>query len=90
MSPSCTIKDRCGPSGKECRADDRACQGDAVQQGLEILCESKEADPPTYVYCPTGTQARDSSVVWILLVVAFLIAAVGGTVFALVIRKRPS
>jgi hypothetical protein len=89
MSATCAVRDRCGPTGKECRADDRACQNDAVQQGLEILCERKDTEPETYVYCPAGTQARDSSVVWLLLVVAFLIAAVGGGIVALVVRKRP-
>lgn len=88
MRAACTIRDRCGPTGRECRSDDRACQSLAVQDGLEILCESTETEPSTYVYCPAGTQARDSNVVWILLVVAFLIAAVGGAVFALVVRKR--
>ncbi len=88
MSRACSIQDRCGPTGKECRADDRACQNDAVQQGLEILCESRESEPSIYVYCPAGTQARDSNVVWLLLVVAFLIAAVGGAILALALRKR--
>jgi hypothetical protein len=85
MSSACSVRDRCGPTGKECRADDRDCQNTAVKDGLEILCEDRDAQ--TYVYCPTGTQARDSSVVWILLVVAVLIAIVGGGVLALAMKK---
>jgi hypothetical protein len=88
MSNVCSVKDKCGPTGKECRADDRECQNAATQNGLEILCEDRGTQ--TYVYCPAGTQARDSSVVWLLLVVAVLIAIVGGAVLALAMRKASS
>jgi hypothetical protein len=37
MSSACSVRDRCGPTGKECRADDRDCQNTAVKDGLEIL-----------------------------------------------------
>jgi hypothetical protein len=87
MSATCSVKDKCGPTGKECRADDRECQNAAVKDGLEILCEDREA--AIYVYCPAGTQARDSSVVWILLVVAILIAVVGVGILALAMRRAP-
>lgn len=87
MSSTCSVRDKCGPTGKECRADDRECQSAAVKDGLEILCEDRDAQ--TYVYCPAGTQARDSSVVWILLVVAVAIAVVGAGILALALRKAP-
>lgn len=88
MSAACSVRDRCGPTGKACGAEDRACQSEAAAGGLEILCEDRSTEPATYVYCPTGTEARDSGVVWILLVVAFLVAAVGGAVLALALRRR--
>ena len=88
MSAACSVKDKCGPTGKECRADDRECQSAAVKDGLEIFCEDR--DTQSYVYCPVGTQARDSSVVWILLVVAVLIAIVGGGILAIAMRRARS
>lgn len=90
MKGTCSIQDRCGPSGKECASDDRVCQDEAVRDGLEILCESTDTTPSHYVYCPRGTEARDSSVVWLLLVVAVLIATVGGGVFYVVLKRAPS
>lgn len=88
MSSTCSVRDRCGPTGKECRSDDRDCQNAAVQDGLEILCEDR--DTHAFVYCPPGTQQRDSSVVWILLIVAVLIAMIGGGILALAMKsKRP-
>lgn len=88
MSAVCSVRDRCGPTGKECRADDRECQNAATQNGLEILCEDRGAQ--TYVYCPAGTTARDSGVVWILLVAAVAIAVIGAAVLALALNaKRP-
>lgn len=87
MSNTCSVRDRCGPTGKECRADDRECQNAAVGDGLEILCEVRETR--TYVYCPAGTRQRDSNVVWLLLVVAALIAIVGGGILAFAMRRAP-
>ena len=88
MSATCSVRDRCGPTGKECRSDDRDCQNTAVQDGLEIHCEDREAQ--SFVYCPPGTEQRDSNVVWLLLVVAVLIAMVGGGILALAMNsKRP-
>jgi hypothetical protein len=85
---ACSVQEKCGPTGVECAADDRVCQSDAVQRGLEIVCEVTDAGPPAYVYCPAGTAQRDSSVVWMLLVVAALIAAIGGTVLFIAVRKK--
>lgn len=85
MSRVCSVKEKCGPTGKECRADDRDCQNAAVKDGLEIVCDDTESQ--TYVYCPAGTQARDSGVVWILLVVAVLIATAGAGILAIALRK---
>ena len=88
MAAVCSVRDKCGPTGKECRADDRDCQSAAVKDGLEILCEDRDAQ--LYVYCPPGTEQRDSSIVWLLLVVAVLIAAVGGGLVAITMRKSPT
>jgi hypothetical protein len=87
LSGSCHVRDRCGPSGKECRADDRACQSAAISEGLEILCERTEDDAAVYAYCPRGIESRDSGVVWLLLLVAVAIAVVGGGVFLRIMRK---
>lgn len=88
MNGPCAVRDKCGPTGKECRSDDRECQAGAVQLGLEIVCESSAEAPPVYVYCPTATQARDSGVVWLLLAVAVLIAVGGGALLTLLIRRK--
>ena len=87
MALVCSVRDKCGPTGKECRADDRECQNGAVKNGLEILCEDR--DTQTYVYCPPGTRQRDSSIVWLLLVVAVAIAAIGGGAIAIAMRRGP-
>ena len=83
MNRKCSVRDKCGPTGKECRSDDRECQSAAVQDGLEIVCD----EDGLYVYCPAGTQQRDSTIVWVLLGVAVLIAIAGGVLFARVMKK---
>ncbi len=75
-SSPCTVERKCSSTGKTCGVDDRSCQSAAVAQGLEITCERTE--PSMYVYCPPGGQQRDSGIVWVLLLVAFGIAAMGG------------
>lgn len=84
---TCSVRERCGPTGKECRADDRECQSFALKDGLEIHCEDR--DTQTYVYCPPGTTQRDSGVVWLLLVAAVLVAAIGGAILAIAMKKAP-
>lgn len=71
-----------------CSSEDRACQSKAISDGLEITCEQREAEPHNYVYCPPGAQQRDSNVVWILLVIAVLVALIGGVFSFVVLRKR--
>lgn len=83
MNRVCSVRDKCGPTGMECRADDRDCQSAAIQDGLEIVCD----DRGTYVYCPSGTEQRDSRIVWLLLAVAVLIAVAGGVLFTRVVKK---
>jgi len=85
----CTLERRCSSAGTLCMADDRACQNDATGHGLEIVCETTTA-PKSYLYCPPGAQQRDSPVVWILLIVAVAVAAIGGTLATLVLRRRLS
>jgi hypothetical protein len=87
---SCSVAERCGPTGLACGAEDRACQSEAVQRGLEVVCEVREADDLRFVYCPVGTGQRDSNVVWLLLLAAMLIAVVGGVTFFAVVRKGSS
>ncbi len=82
----CTVEKKCSSTGKACAVDDRACQSDAVANGLEITCEHVE--PRGFVYCPPGGEQRDSSVVWILLAVALGIAALGGVLSFVLLRKR--
>lgn len=85
MSATCSVRDRCGPTGKECRSDDRDCQNAAAKDGLEILCEDR--DTQSFIYCPPGTQQRDSNIVWLLLIVAVVIAVAGGGILWLVVRR---
>jgi hypothetical protein len=82
----CTVERKCSSTGKLCSAEDRACQSEAVASGLEVTCERVE--PRGYVYCPPGGEQRDSGIVWLLLAVALAIAAVGGVVSFIVLRKR--
>lgn len=85
-SERCTVERKCSSAGRACRVDDRTCQSDAVARGLEVTCE--RADPAGYVYCPPGGAQRDSGIVWVLLAVAIGIAAVGGILSYLILRKR--
>lgn len=85
MSELCSVERKCSSTGAACGVDDRACQSDAISKGLEITCERGE--PHEYVYCPPGGQQRDSGYVWILLLVAIGVAAVGGVVAVLIFRR---
>jgi hypothetical protein len=71
--------------GRLCGVDERACQDQAIHEGLEITCEHLE--PRSYVYCPPGGQQRDSGYVWLLLLVAIGVAAVGGVVAVMIFRR---
>ncbi|MBN9167344.1 MAG: hypothetical protein BGO98_03635 [Myxococcales bacterium 68-20] len=83
----CTVQQRCSSTGRQCGTDDRACQSEAVANGLEVMCERVE--PRAYVYCPPGAEQRDSGVVWILLAVAVGIAAFGAiAAYFMLFRKR--
>jgi len=84
----CTVERKCSSTGKLCSSEDRACQSQATASGLEITCEQQHVEPRNYVYCPPGAEQRDSSVVWILLVVAVLVAMIGGALSFVVLRKR--
>ena len=87
VDPSpCTVERKCSSTGKACGVDDRACQSEAVANGLEVMCERVE--PRGYVYCPPGAEQRDSGVVWILLAVALGIAVFGGALAFVLLRKR--
>jgi hypothetical protein len=90
MAPlqACSVELRCSAIGVVCGNDDRACQGRAVEHGLEISCERSEGRE--YVYCPPGGEQRDSNVVWILLATAVFVAACGGVIGYFVLRKRSS
>jgi hypothetical protein len=82
----CVLERRCSSAGVVCPADDRSCQNDATAHGLEIVCETTE--PKSYLYCPPGAEQRDSPVVWILLLVALVVAVVGGALAIIVLRRR--
>jgi hypothetical protein len=88
MDPSegCSLELKCSSVGIICKSDDRACQGRAVERGLEVLCERTEQHE--YLYCPPGGQQRDSNIVWLLLAVAVFVAACGGVIGYFVLRKK--
>lgn len=83
---ACTVQRKCSSEGKACTVEDRECQNAAISRGLEITCESVE--PRGWVYCPPGGQQRDSSIVWILLCVAFAVVIVGAIFSYKVFLKR--
>lgn len=85
----CSVERKCSSAGRACGADDRACQSLAISDGLEITCErvAAETRQVAYVYCPPAGQQRDSSVVWILMLVAISVAAVGAVVSWLIVRR---
>jgi hypothetical protein len=85
-SSPCTVERKCSSNGKACAVEDRACQSEAIAQGLEVTCERVE--PRGYVYCPPGAEQRDSGVVWILLAVAVAVAAAGTVLSYFLLRKR--
>jgi hypothetical protein len=84
----CTVERKCSSTGKACGVEDRACQSEAIRQGLEVTCERVE--PRGYVYCPPGAQQRDSGFVWIFLLVAITVAVVGALASFFLLRKRLS
>lgn len=85
-SSLCTVERKCSSTGKLCPTDDRACQSQAVAEGLEVTCE--RASPRAFVYCPPGGEQRDSGIVWILLAVAVGFAIFGGLTAYFFLRKR--
>ncbi len=82
----CTVARKCSSTGKACGRDDRACQSSAIAEGLEITCE--RSDTATYVYCPPGAAQRDGTIVWVLLVVAVMVATIGGVLSFVLLKKR--
>lgn len=88
VNDPCSVQRKCSSTGVACNPDDRTCQTDAIGRGLEVTCERVE--PRAYVYCPPGAEQRDSSIVWILLLVAVGVAVVGGVLSFLAFRKRLS
>ena len=82
----CSVERKCSSTGVACAVDDRSCQDAAIARGLEIICERPE--PRGFVYCPPGAQQHDSTVVWVLLGVAFLVAALGGIGAFVVFRRK--
>ncbi len=89
MSDRCSVTMKCSSTGLDCAADDRACLEQAREKGLEVVCDRAAEGGRRFVYCPAGAQARDSSVVWILLAVAVLVAVAGGVVAWNVLRRSP-
>ncbi len=85
----CSVERKCTGHGMTCAAVDRACAEKARSDGLEVTCERTETEGMTvFVYCPPGGDTRDSSVVWILLVVAIGVAVVGGMLAFVISRRR--
>ncbi len=83
---SCTVERRCSSTGLACGADDRVCTNEASTRGLQVICE--DASKKTMVWCPPDTARSDSNVVWILLLLAFVLAIGGSTIAWVVLRKK--
>ena len=85
----CSIIRNCSSTGIACRPDDRVCADEARTKNLEVKCEQECSDGRRLVYCPPDTgRADDSRIVWILLVVAVVIAVAGGAVAWLVLGGK--
>lgn len=84
----CSVNRNCSSTGIACAPDDRACIDRARTSNLEVKCEQTCDDAVRFIYCPPDTGRSDSSYVWILLVLASVLA-VGGTAVAwMVLRKK--
>lgn len=88
MADRCSVALKCSSEGMECAVSDRACQDKAIAKGLEVACDVPREGQTIFVYCPSITAQHDSAIVWILLVVAFGVATIGGTLVWLALKKR--
>jgi hypothetical protein len=88
MSDRCSVTLKCSAGGLECKTSDRACQERAREKALEVACDRPGDGETVFVYCPPLTQQRDSSAVWVLLVVAIAIAVIGSAIAWFALRKR--
>jgi len=88
MSDRCSVVLKCSSEGMECASTDRACQDKAIAKNLEVTCDVPREGQTIFVYCPPVTGQHDSSIVWILLVIAFGVATIGSTIVFLALKKR--
>lgn len=84
----CSVNRNCSSTGVACMPDDRACTERARSKDLEVKCEQECDVGKRLVYCPPDTGRGDSSVVWLLLSVAVLLAVGGGGLSWLMLRKK--
>jgi hypothetical protein len=71
-------------------SSDRKCESDAQSRGLEVVCDVEVGPTETrLVYCPPVTDQRDSSIVWVLLGAATVLAVAGSSVAYVALRKKP-
>jgi hypothetical protein len=85
---TCSVNRNCSSTGVACAPDDRECTGAAAAKGLEVKCEQSCDTGKVFVYCPPDTGRSDSGFVWILLVIAGVLAVGGGAISFVVLRKK--
>lgn len=87
--PMCSVNRNCSSTGVACLPDDRECTNAATAKGLEVKCEQFCEVGKRFVYCPPETgRVDDSGYVWVLLVMASLLAVIGTLVAYFALRKK--
>ena len=84
----CSIIRNCSSTGIACETEDRECAERAREKSLEVKCEQHCTRSTRLIYCPPDTGRADSKIVWTLLALAVVLAAVGSAVAWVVLRKK--
>ncbi len=84
----CSVMRSCSSTGVACGPGDRGCAERARAQSLEVKCEQQCTSGARLIYCPPDTGRSDSKIVWILLSLAVVLAAVGSAVAWVALRKK--
>jgi hypothetical protein len=85
---TCSVNRNCSSTGVACNPADRECTNGATAKGLEVKCEQSCDTGKVFVYCPPDTGRSDSGFVWVLLVLAGVLAVGGTGVAWVVLRKK--
>ena len=84
----CSVNRNCSNTGVACKPDDRECTNGATATGLEVKCEQQCAAGTLFIYCPPDSGRSDSGYVWILLALSGVLAAGGGALAWMMLKKK--